>query len=64
MGEWLIFKIYRCIMKVLFIGAPNTGHTERFIKNLVESTTDIEVSILCDVMVQILVIYYLIVIRF
>ncbi len=35
-------------MKVLFIGDPNTGHTERFIKNLVESTTDIEVDILCD----------------
>ena len=35
-------------MKVLFIGDPNTGHTERFIKNLVEASGDVKVDMLCD----------------
>lgn len=36
------------MMKVLFVGDPNTGHTERFIKNLVEASGDIKVDMLCD----------------
>lgn len=34
--------------KVLFIGDPNTGHTERFLRNLVGFSSDIEIDLLCD----------------